>query len=329
MENGEIESHEEEVVPSRSGGSRQYRPVVAHDRAVVEMSALEPASSSRLPDRDISLKPVKVRPQANKASDAMEGSLPTHAALNGPQKESKLELFGFDSLVNILGLKSMTGEQIPAPTSPRDGEDIAITLGQPKPAGIKLGTLMGVFVPCLQNIMGIIYFIRFSWIVGMAGILDSLLLVSFCGLCTFLTTLSLSAIATNGAMKGGGPYYLIGRALGPEVGVSIGLCFFLGNAVAGSMYVLGAVETFLDAVPSAGMFKGSVTSVNTTSGIPETIHSPSLHDLQVYGIVVTILLVFIVFGGVKMINRVAPAFLIPVLFSLFCIFVGVFFSEEG
>lgn len=36
-------------------------------------------------------------------------------------------------------------------------------------------------------------------------------------------------------LQGGGPYYLIGRALGPEVGVSIGLCFFLGNAVAGSL----------------------------------------------------------------------------------------------
>lgn len=35
----------------------------------------------------------------------------------------------------------------------------------------------------------------------MAGIADSLLLVSFCGLCTFLTGISLSAIATNGAMK--------------------------------------------------------------------------------------------------------------------------------
>lgn len=36
-------------------------------------------------------------------------------------------------------------------------------------------------------------------------------------------------------LQGGGPYYLIGRALGPEVGVSIGLCFFLGNAASASM----------------------------------------------------------------------------------------------
>ncbi|KAI3816717.1 hypothetical protein L1987_16421 [Smallanthus sonchifolius] len=34
---------------------------------------------------------------------------------------------------------------------------------------------------------------------------------------------------------GWGPYYLIGLALGPEVGVCIGLCFFLGNAVAVSI----------------------------------------------------------------------------------------------
>lgn len=35
----------------------------------------------------------------------------------------------------------------------------------------------------------------------MAGIADSLLLVTLCGTCTFLTGISLSAIATNGAMK--------------------------------------------------------------------------------------------------------------------------------
>ncbi|WVZ19780.1 hypothetical protein V8G54_007102 [Vigna mungo] len=161
----------------------------------------------------------------------------------------------------------------------------------------------------------------------MAGIGQTLLLVSLCGTCTFLTSISLSAIATNGAMKGGGPYYLIGRALGPEVGVSIGLCFFLGNAVAGALYVLGAVETFLKAVPAAGIFREAATHVNGTA-VTQPIESPSSHDLQIYGIVVTILLCFIVFGGVKMINRVAPAFLIPVLFSVICIFLGIFVARK-
>ncbi|ERM99162.1 hypothetical protein AMTRI_Chr02g212270 [Amborella trichopoda] len=324
MENGEIESSDE---GSASQTRRQYRPVVSHDSAVIEMSSIPPGFSPAPPNDEVSLKKIKVNTPTSAGSNARDGTSSPGHSMFSRSRDSKLELFGFDSLVNILGLRSMAGEQIPAPSSPRDGEDVAITLGRPKTTDIKLGTLMGVFVPCLQNILGIIYYIRFSWIVGMAGISESLVLVAMCGLCTFLTSISLSAIATNGAMKGGGPYYLIGRALGPEVGVSIGLCFFLGNAVAGSMYVLGAVETFLDAVPGAGIFKESATSINATSPagrIEETILSPSLHDLQVYGVVVTILLCFIVFGGVKIINRVAPAFLIPVLFSLFCIFIGIF-----
>lgn len=63
--------------------------------------------------------------------------------------------------------------------------------------------------------------------------------------------------------------------------------------------------------------------------ISEPIESPSSHDLQIYGIVVTVILCFIVFGGVKMINRVAPAFLIPVLFSLCCIFIGIFSAKKN
>lgn len=59
-----------------------------------------------------------------------------------------------------------------------------------------------------------------------------------------------------------------------------------------------------------------------------TISTPSLHDLQVYGVIVTVLLCFIVFGGVKIINKVAPAFLIPVLFSLLCIYLGVFIAPR-
>lgn len=39
------------------------------------------------------------------ASEGRDGSLPNHGGVNGSETESKLELFGFDSLVNILGLK--------------------------------------------------------------------------------------------------------------------------------------------------------------------------------------------------------------------------------
>ncbi|XP_052136276.1 cation-chloride cotransporter 2 isoform X1 [Oryza glaberrima] len=324
--------HDEEAPAMRPAPQQRYRTVESHDRAVVQMAPMEFGSSA---DASASAGPRYIKPGTNLRTDArMHMASSNGRSFNGSQGDSKLELFGFDSLVNILGLKRMVGEQAQASASTRDGENAGIAIGYPKETETKLDTMMGVFVPCLQNILGIIYYIRFTWIVGMGGVWQSLVLVAFCGSCTFLTTISLSAIATNGAMKGGGPYYLIGRALGPEVGVSIGLCFFLGNAVAGAMYVLGAVETFLDAVPSAELFQESVTVVTNTfvngtaAGNATTISTPNLHDLQVYGIIVTILLCFIVFGGVKIINKVAPAFLISVLFSILCIYIGVFIAPR-
>ncbi|CAN1249276.1 Cation-chloride cotransporter 1 [Linum perenne] len=249
MDNGDVEGGD---FPGR--GARKYQPVVAHESAVLEMADLDPESSSSSPTkRPPDLKNVKV----GASPDPTDAQASSHEGVSRSGREYNLELFGFDSLVNILGLKSMTGEHVASTSSPRDGDDNPVPFERPRVDALKMGTMMGVFIPCLQSIMGIIYYIRFSWIIGMAGIGQSLVLVACCGLCTFLTCLSLSAIATNGAMKGGGPYYLIGRALGPEVGVSIGLCFFLGNAVAGALYVLGAVETFLSAVPAAGIFKGN------------------------------------------------------------------------
>ncbi|KAM1123202.1 hypothetical protein FF1_004602 [Malus domestica] len=164
MDNVDVEAGAEDEFRGQRG--RKYRPVVDNDRAVLEMSPMDPSSSSSssssLPVHQASLKKIKVSTQENMGSNINEGPS-THVQAKGPQKESNLELFGFDSLVNILGLKSMTDEQTAAPSSPRDGEDIAITQGRPKPSDLKLGTLMGVFVPCLQNILGIIYYIRFSW----------------------------------------------------------------------------------------------------------------------------------------------------------------------
>jgi potassium/chloride transporter 4/5/6 len=62
---------------------------------------------------------------------------------------------------------------------------------------------------------------------------------------TLLTAISTSAIATNGIVPAGGPYFMISRSLGPEFGGAVGILFYLGNTVAGSMYIVGAVEIFL------------------------------------------------------------------------------------
>lgn len=46
-----------------------------------------------------------------------------------------------------------------------------------------MGTLMGVYLPCMQNIFGVILFLRLTWMVGMAGVLQSFLIVLLCCCC--------------------------------------------------------------------------------------------------------------------------------------------------
>ena len=62
---------------------------------------------------------------------------------------------------------------------------------------------------------------------------------------TLLTSISMSAVATNGVVPAGGSYYMISRALGPEFGGAVGLLFYLGTTVAGAMYIIGAIEILL------------------------------------------------------------------------------------
>ena len=67
-----------------------------------------------------------------------------------------------------------------------------------------MGTMMGVYFPTIQNIFGVILFIRMPWIVGLAGISGAFILVAFCCITTLLTAISMSAIATNGRVPAGG-----------------------------------------------------------------------------------------------------------------------------
>lgn len=93
-------------------------------------------------------------------------------------------------------------------------------------SGNKLGLINGVIVPCLLNIIGAILFLRLSWAVGQAGLGGVMIMLVLGTFQTSLTAVSLSALISNGEMRGGGAYYIISRAVGPELGGAIGLCFY-------------------------------------------------------------------------------------------------------
>ncbi|RMX50598.1 hypothetical protein pdam_00009679 [Pocillopora damicornis] len=81
-----------------------------------------------------------------------------------------------------------------------DGQD-SIEIRNVKSAP-KFGWIKGVLFGCLLNIWGVMLYLRLSWVVGQAGIALASLIVIMSAVVTTLTTLSLSAVCTNGEVKG-------------------------------------------------------------------------------------------------------------------------------
>lgn len=111
----------------------------------------------------------------------------------------------------------------------------------------KLGTFAGVFTPSILTILGIILFLRLGFVVGSAGLMKALIIIAIANAISVLTSISLSAVATNLTVKGGGDYYLISRTLGVEFGGALGLVLFLAQSVSIAFYCIGfgeAVSTF-------------------------------------------------------------------------------------
>ncbi|KAL0966129.1 hypothetical protein UPYG_G00291260 [Umbra pygmaea] len=193
-----------------------------------------------------------------------------------------------------------------------DNEDGATKVRVKSP---QMGTFIGVYLPCMQNILGVILFLRLTWIVGTAGILESFAIVVMCCTCTMLTAISMSAIATNGVVPAGGSYYMISRSLGPEFGGAVGLCFYLGTTFAGSMYILGTIEILLTyIVPNAAVF---VTQNK------EDKSEVLLNNMRVYGTCCLALMALVVFVGVKYVNKLSLVFLSCVVLSIMAIYAGV------
>ncbi|XP_026325833.1 bumetanide-sensitive sodium-(potassium)-chloride cotransporter isoform X2 [Hyposmocoma kahamanoa] len=147
-------------------------------------------------------------------------------------------------------LGELHGDHLITEEDEREQRDIK----SPTPhAGIKLGWIQGVLIPCLLNIWGVMLFLRISWVVSQAGIGLSLVIIAISSVVCVITTLSLSAICTNGEVKGGGIYYIISRSLGPEFGASVGIIFAFANAVSASMNTIGFCDSMNNLLKDQGV----------------------------------------------------------------------------
>ncbi|MGB2926540.1 MAG: Na-K-Cl cotransporter [Limnothrix sp.] len=108
-----------------------------------------------------------------------------------------------------------------------------------------LGTFGGVYTPSILTILGVIMYLRFGWVVGNAGLLGTFAIVTLANLITFLTALSICAIATDKVVRVGGAYYMISRSLGLETGGAVGIPLYFAQAFSVALYTLGFAESVI------------------------------------------------------------------------------------
>jgi amino acid transporter len=106
-----------------------------------------------------------------------------------------------------------------------------------------LGTFGGVYTPSILTILGVIMYLRFGWVVGNVGLLGTLAIVTLSTSITFLTSLSVSAIATDRVVRVGGAYYMISRSLGLESGGAVGIPLYFAQALSVALYTIGFAES--------------------------------------------------------------------------------------
>lgn len=154
--------------------------------------------------------------------------------------------------------------------------------------------------------------------VGQAGLLESFAQLFLAYMILVLTVLSICAISTNGAVEGGGAYYMISRALGPEFGGSIGFLFYVANVLACALYVSGFVEGVLQNFGVGGSF------MHGNSGLP----SDTQWWRYLYATFTLAFCLLICIIGGAMFARTSALILLIVVVCTLSVFISVFVENH-
>jgi amino acid transporter len=185
---------------------------------------------------------------------------------------------------------------------------------EPVSARKKYGTFDGVFLPNILTILGVILYLRQAKVMGEAGLIFGLAIIGIAHLVTIVTSLSLSAVATNMRVKAGGAYYIISRSLGIEWGGCIGIPLAVSQILSIALYVLGFAE-----------------ALKMAAGVETLKILAPLNDYPMYTIGLGTLAVMTIlsFKGSSLVIKTQYLIFLVVVGSLAAIFVGSRVNAAG
>jgi len=261
---------------------------------LLRRSSLPPDIESHVPNYGATSTSINVRQPASHPPPSTDG----HADLQDKSSSPKGSLLG----------RKKDNKATDLEAGPEDKKERRNSKSGPKsaPTSSKLGTFSGVFVPTSLNVLSILMFIRFGFILGQAGLLGMLGLLVAAYIINLVTTLSISAVASNGTVRGGGAYYLISRSLGAEFGGSIGIVSYLGFVLNTGMNAVGLVDCLI--------YNFGNESGIWSNWLPETGWYPYL-----WSTCVVIFCVMICLAGSALFSRASNGLLLVLLIATFSI----------
>ena len=173
----------------------------------------------------------------------------------------------------------------------------------------KFGTFLGVFLPSILTVLGLIMYLRFGWVLGNLGLGLTIVTVLVANIVTFITGLSAAAIATNIEVGVGGVYYLVSRSLGLETGGAIGIAFYISRTLSITFYCFGLAESILIFWP-----------VEAWGAMPE-------YAIPLFTAVIIVLITFASGKSAELVLKFQIPMLILVVLSIVALVAGVFMGE--
>ncbi|XP_023216164.1 solute carrier family 12 member 8-like isoform X1 [Centruroides sculpturatus] len=108
---------------------------------------------------------------------------------------------------------------------------------------VLFGTWDGVFTSCMINLFSVIVFLRIGWIVGNAGIIQSVAIVLMTVIICTITALAAIGICERCHVESGGVHFIIAHVLGAQFGGAVSIVYCFGQAVSCALHVIGFAES--------------------------------------------------------------------------------------